>query len=135
MTTDQLPLFPDLLDRVATSRQNAKLRYGYAIWSIDSLGIDRPRRGHDYVCLVVIYDDRRDCKYKTPNHWDVDIRHYSVVEETVVTGWGNARRGTVVTRQRFRCVTRSLATREQAIALADKIVRVFNRIRQAESAE
>lgn len=128
--TEQLALFPDLLDRKATSRQDCRIRYGYAIWSIDSVGIDRPRIGPEYVCLVVIYDDRRDSKYKTSNHWDIEIRHYTNVEETVVTGWGNSRRETIVTRQHFRSVTRSLATREEAIRLAEKIVTVFSKLRE-----
>ena len=135
MITDQLPLFPDLLERKASFSLNTDPRYGHAIWSIASIGINRPRRGHEYVCLVVIYDDRRHDLNKSPNHWDVELRHYTTFELTVFTGWGNARRSNVVTRQRFRCVTRSLATREQAIALADKIVGVFARIRQAATSE
>lgn len=129
MTTATLPLFPDLLERKDPYGRNLDLSHGCAIWSIDSLPINRPRRGHEYVCLVIVYDDRRHDIHKTPKHWDVELRHYSNVEETVVTGWGKSRRSAVVSRQRFRCVTRSLATREQAIDLAHKIVRVFNQIR------
>lgn len=127
--TLQLPLFPDLLDRKSISSQDLRIRYGHAIWSVDSVSINRPRRGHEYVCIVVIYDDRRDCKCKNPNHWDVEIRHYTNAEETIVTGWGNSRRETIVTCQRFRCVTQSFFTRQDAIAKAEKIVALFAKLR------
>jgi len=122
---------PDLLDECDHfGRQDDHLSRGFGVWSLtSSLSRSRgPEREERYI--NVIYDSERSVMPhdKTGLHWNVEIAHHFYWTEEISTGWGSSRRKKTKSEYRYRDTTRQFATREQAVAFAEKLVAIFTRL-------
>lgn len=123
-----LPLFPDLLEQADPfGRANDHVHRGHGVWCLGpSLGGNPNRRVEDCSelrMLVVIYDDERHTfqRDRTGELWTVELRHY-------FNRWTTTNRGQREMRQTVRFHERSFVTREEAIALAERLLAIFQRL-------
>jgi hypothetical protein len=120
----QLDLFPDLLDQNDSMRRNLDYKSdGFGIWTV---GDDRCSKREDVTesrSILVIYDRKEFEK------WSVVLKHHYYFHETQTKGWGSSR--TVKPHMRYRCRNheRNFKTREDAIAFAEKLLSVMDRVK------
>lgn len=134
-----LPLFPDLLDRFDPfGRQADHLQTGHGVWSIGRYLSRRASEDASETCLlVVVYDDQR-FRFeadKDGKRWTVEIRHYHNVFDAVPSGWGAGRRVSRKMRQHCRFVKKHFRSRGAAADFAERLIAVFDRVREARESE
>jgi hypothetical protein len=129
------PHDPDLLDKYdCFNRKSDHLKRGHGVWALSS-GLSRERGNeHEVRYMSVIYDNEwcRFKKDKTGLHWNVSIdTHYYVMEEET-TGWGSSQRKKRKCNYRYRDTTKQFGTREEAVAFAQKLLDIFERLEDQE---
>lgn len=114
----QPPLFPDLLDR----HDNGFGTPRHKVWSL----VHCHRRGSpvsELRCVLVIYEDPTWFLPPEPRCWRVIVEHHYYPFELV----GRKR----VCRHRSRRVQRWFVSRDEAIALAEKLLAAVQRVEEA----